>query len=74
MIVETDYVIPNSYASWLAQNLCVSSLASEKQNQNQKLQVVATNSDWFIVLFAPIVIVRSDHFGVGFLTVVLKPL
>ena len=31
-----------------------------------KLQVVAENSDWFIALFVPLVIGRSDYFGIGF--------
>ena len=35
-----------------------------------KFQVVARNSDWFIVLFAPFVIGQSNnYFGIGFLTV-----
>ena len=52
---------------------------SSKQNQNQshlvraifparvsKLRVIPWNSDWFIVLFAPVVIGRSNYFGSGF--------
>ena len=31
-----------------------------------KLQVIATNSDWFIALFAPVVIGRSNYSDVGF--------
>ena len=31
-----------------------------------KLQVVAEDSDWFIALFVPLVIGRSDYFGIGF--------
>ena len=31
-----------------------------------KLQVIAKNSDWFIMLFAPIVIGESNNFGIGF--------
>ena len=27
-------------------------------------------SDWFIVLFAPVVIGQSDYFGIGFSTVI----
>ena len=33
-----------------------------------KLQVIARNSDWFIALFAPIVIGWSDNFGVVYST------
>ena len=51
---------------------------SSKQNQNQshlvraifparvsKLRVIPWNSDWFIALFAPVVIGRSNYFGSG---------
>ena len=34
-----------------------------------KLQVIVRNSDWLIVLFAPVVIGRSKNFGIGFSTV-----
>ena len=43
------------------------------QNQNQsQLEQVTGNyySDWFIPLFAPIVIGRSNDFGIGFTTVI----
>jgi len=33
-----------------------------------------TNSDWFIMLFDPVVIDRSYCFGIGFSTVTRKPL
>ena len=36
------------------------------------LQVIARNCDWFIALFAPVVIGRSNNFGFGFSTVVCK--
>ena len=36
-----------------------------------KLQVVAENSDWFIALFVPLVIGRSDYFGIGFLALII---
>ena len=35
-----------------------------------KLQVMSRNSDWFIALFAPVVIDWSNHFGFGFSTVI----
>ena len=35
-----------------------------------KLQVITRNSDWFIVLFAHVLIGRSDYFGIGFSTVI----
>ena len=39
-----------------------------------ELQVIARNCDWFIALFAPVVIGRSNCFGFGFSTVIWKPL
>ena len=39
---------------------------------SSKLQVIARNCDWFIALFVPIVIGRSNCFG--FSTVIWKPL
>ena len=35
-----------------------------------KLQAIARHSDWFIPPFAPVVIGRSNYFGIGFLTVI----
>ena len=35
-----------------------------------KLQVIARNFDWLIALFAPVVIGRSNYFGIGFLGVI----
>ena len=39
-----------------------------------RLQVIAGNCDWFIVLFAPVVTGWSNYFGLGFSTVIWKPL
>ena len=39
-----------------------------------KLQVIARNCDWFIALFAPVVIGGSNNLGIGFRTVIWKPL
>ena len=39
-----------------------------------ELQVVARYCDWFIALFAPVVIGRSSYFGFSFTTVIWKPL
>jgi len=38
-----------------------------------KSQVIASISDWFIALFAPVVIGRSNYFATGFSTVICKP-
>ena len=35
-----------------------------------KFQIIARNCDWFIALFAPVVIGRSNCFGFGFSTVI----
>ena len=35
-----------------------------------KFQVIARSSDWFIALFAPVVIGGSNYFGTGFSTVI----
>jgi len=56
---------------------------NEKQNQNQshyvrlifsrasrELQLIARNFDWFIALFVPVLIGRSNCFGFGFSTVI----
>ena len=34
----------------------------------RRLHVFALNSDWFIALFAPVVIGQSNYFGFGFTT------
>ena len=39
-----------------------------------KFQIISRNCDWFIALFAPVVIGRSNCFGFGFSTVIWKPL
>ena len=35
-----------------------------------KFQIIARNCDWFMALFAPVVIGRSNCFGFGFSTVI----
>ena len=67
----------------MAQKYCAPS-SNEKQDQNQLHlnvpfspcfeRVIARNSDWFIVLFAPNVIGLGDYFGIGFSTAIWKPL
>ena len=37
-----------------------------------KLRFISRNSDWLITLLAPSVIGRSNYFGVGYSTVILK--
>ena len=38
------------------------------------LEVITKNSDWFVTLFAPVVIRQRNYFGISFLTVICKPL
>jgi len=67
----------------LAQKSRASFSTNEKQNENHiapctrdfsralsEFQVIARNSDWFMALFVPVVIGRSDYFGFGFSTVI----
>ena len=37
---------------------------------SSELQVIARNCDWFIALFVPVKIGRSNCFGFGFFTVI----
>ena len=37
---------------------------------SSELQVIARNCDWFMALFVPVVIGRSNCFGFGFSTVI----
>ena len=44
---------------------------TKKQNRNSsralsRLHVIVWNSDWLIALFAPVLIGRSNDFGIGF--------
>ena len=77
MTVESNYVIAiATLDDWLKRRASFST--NEKQNQKQKapctrdfscplseFQVIARNCDWFIALFAPVVIIRSNYFGFG---------
>jgi len=47
---------------------------SEFSRASSELQVIARNCDWFMTLFVPVVIGRSNCFGFGFSTVIWKPL
>ena len=76
MTVESNHVIAIATPSdWLKTHASFST--NEKQNQNQLHHVhvifpryFARNCDWFIALFAPVVIGRDNSFGFGFLTVI----
>ena len=84
MAVESNYAIA-SLGDWL-QNLApvfqpirskfkpklIAACTRDSSRAFSKLQVIARNSDWFTALFAPIVIGRTNYFGIGFLTVIWK--
>ena len=63
---------------WKIVDQCFKQWEAKHQNHNfpgglSKLQVIARNSDWFIVLFAPVVISHSNYFWYWFSTVIWKP-
>ena len=83
MTVESDYVIAIATLSdWLKRLAPVFQPMRRKTKTNRtmytrdfsrasgKLQVIASNSDWFMELFVPVVIGRSNCFGFGISTVI----
>ena len=61
-------------SQWEAKPKPITSCKSDFPCTFSKFQVFARNSDCFIVRFAPVVTGRSNYFGIGFSTVILKPL
>ena len=87
MTVESYYVIEIATLSDWLKRLVPVFLTNKNQNKNSialctrdfsrassELQVIARNCDWFMKLFVPVVIGRSNCFGFGFSTVIRKPL
>ena len=81
MTVEINYMIAIATLNdWLKRLALVFQPMRSKTKTNRamydfsralsKLQVIARNCDWFIALFVPVVIGRSNCFGFGFLTVI----
>ena len=78
MTVESNCVIAIATLSdWLKRVAPVfQPMRSETKNNrdfsraSSELQVIASNYDWFIALFVPVVIGRSNCFGFGFSTVI----
>ena len=84
MTVESNYAIAIAIATlidWLKRLAPVFQPMRSKTKTNRtrtrdfsralsELQIIARNCDWFIVLFAPVVIGRNNCFGFGFSTVV----
>ena len=82
MTLESDYVIAIATLSdWLkklapvfqptrSQTKPIAPCTRDFSRGLSELQVIARNCDWFIALFAPVVIGRSNCFGIGFSTVI----
>ena len=84
MTVESDYMIAIATLSdWLKRLAPVFQPMRSKTKTNHatpctrdfsrassELQIIARNSDWFMALFVPVVIGRSNCFGFGFSTVI----
>ena len=73
MTVESNYVIAIATLNdWLKRLAPVFQPMRRKTKTNPTLhlQVSARNCDWFMALFVPDVIGRSNRFGFGFSTVI----
>ena len=83
MTVESNYVIANAtFSDWLNRLAPVfqpmrqpkpkpiAPCRRDFSRASSELQVIARNCDWFIALFVPVVIGRSNYFGFGFWTVI----
>ena len=53
---------------WNAKPKPIAPCTRDFSRASSELQVIAGNCDWFIALFAPVVIGRSNCFGFGFLS------
>ena len=73
--MTVDYAIAiATLSNWLKRVAPVFQPIRSKTRALSKLEVIARNSDWFIALFAPVMIDRRSYFGSVFLTVIWKPL
>ena len=62
------------FSLWKAKPKPIAPCTRDFSRATTELQVIGRNCDWFIALPAPVVIGRSNCFGFGFSTVILKPL
>ena len=62
------------FSQWEAKLKPIAPCTRDFSRASSELQVISRNCDWFIALFAPVVIGRSYCFGFGFSTVIWKPL
>ena len=58
------------FNQWEAKQKPITACTRDFSRTLNKLQVIDANSDWFIVLFAPVVIGHSSYFAIGFSTVI----
>ena len=85
MTVESDYVLRllslviglkdsrQFFNQWDAKPKPIAPCTRDFSRASGDLQVIARNSDWFMELFVPVVIGRSNCFGFGFSAVIWKP-
>jgi len=73
MTVERNHAIAIAALRWLAkksrpkrESNLIAPYTRDFSRALSKWQVIAANSDWFIALFAPVVIGRSNYFAIGF--------
>ena len=62
------------FNQWESKQKPIAPCTRDFSRASSELHVFARNCDWFIALFASVVIGRSNCFGFGFSTVVWKPL
>ena len=81
MTVESNYVIAiatlsdwlSDFNRWEAKPKPIAPYTRDFSRASSELQVIARNCDWFMALFAPVMIGRSNCFGFGFSTVIWNP-
>ena len=62
------------FNQWDAKPKPIAPCTRDFSRASSELRVIARNCDWFMALFVPVVIGRSNCFGFGFSTVIWKPL
>ena len=69
-----DLELRQFFNQWEAKPKPIAPCTRDFSRASSKLQVIARNCDWFMALFVPVVIGRSNGFGFGFSTVIWKQL
>ena len=62
------------FNQWQAKPNPIAPCTRNFSRASSELQVIARNCDWFMALFVPVLIGRSNCFAFGFSTVIWKPL